>query len=338
MVPLAAPPVDDPDLLEACGENPGFWCEVVFDATGGNDTAAGAADWLLDKPLQILIIVVVAWIISRIARRYIGRVVRRVIVPDPAGTAKALNRIGVKQADALIGTDDLRSRREARAAAISSVLGSTLSVAIWTVAAIIVLSELGVDIGPLIAGAGIAGVALGFGAQSLVKDCIAGLFMLLEDQYGIGDIVDLGEATGTVEEITLRMTRLRGLDGTVWYVPNGEVVRVGNMSQLWSVALIDVDVAYDTDLERAREIILATANSVCESPEWVETVIEPPSVLGVETLGADGITLRMVVKTTPGKQWALQRTLREALKRDLDGAGIEIPFPQRTVWMRNEAE
>jgi small conductance mechanosensitive channel len=200
-----------------------------------------------------------------------------------------------------------------------------------------VLGEIGIQVGPLIASAGIAGVALSFGAQALVKDCIAGLFVLVEDQYGIGDVVDLDEATGVVEEITLRATVLRGLDGTVWHVPNGEVQRVGNMSQLWSVAVVDVDVAYDTDLERARAVITDAATAVCRSADWEEAVLEDPQVLGVEILGADGITLRLTVRTTAGSQWGLQRALRERFKTALDEAGIEIPFPQRTLWMRGVA-
>ncbi|HSP30366.1 MAG TPA: mechanosensitive ion channel family protein, partial [Ilumatobacteraceae bacterium] len=182
--------------------------------------------------------------------------------------------------------------------------------------------------------AGIAGVALGFGAQSLVKDCISGLFMLLEDQYGVGDVVDLDEATGVVEKISLRTTVLRGVDGTVWHVPTGVVSRVGNKSQLWSVALIDVDVAYDCDLAAARAVILDCATQVAESDEWSAVVIEPPQLLGVEALGADGITIRVTIKVEPGAQWGLQRALREALKAALDDAGIEIPFPQRTIWVR----
>ena len=136
---------------------------------------------------------------------------------------------------------------------------------IWVIALITVLGELGIDLGPIIAGAGIAGVALGFGAQSIVKDFLAGLFVLVEDQYGIGDVVDLGEASGTVQEISLRSTVLRAQDGTVWHVPNGEVMRVGNRSQLWSVAVVDVTVAYSSDLVEAQTVILQTANDVCES-------------------------------------------------------------------------
>jgi moderate conductance mechanosensitive channel len=229
-------------------------------------------------------------------------------------------------------------RREARSQSISAVLENTVVVAIWTIALISVLGVIGIELGPLIAGAGIAGVALGFGAQSLVKDCIAGLFMLAEDQYGIGDVVDLGEATGVVEQISLRVTVLRGVDGTVWHVPNGVVQRVGNKSQLWSVAVLDIDVAYDTDLVRARELLHLAANEVCEREEFVAQVIEAPMVLGVETLGADGITLRLTVKVEPGTQWSLQRAMREHIKTVFDREHVEIPFPQRTVWMRVEPD
>ena len=145
------------------------------------------------------------------------------------------------------------------------MVGGTVAVIIWVIALITVLGEIGIDLGPLIAGAGIAGIALGFGAQSIVKDFLAGLFVLIEDQYGIGDVVDLGEASGTVQEISLRATVLRAQDGTVWHVPNGEVVRVGNRSQVWSAAVVDVTVAYSSDLVEAQSVILQTATDVCAS-------------------------------------------------------------------------
>jgi small conductance mechanosensitive channel len=160
--------------------------------------------------------------------------------------------------------------------------------------------------------------------------------MLLEDQYGIGDVVDLGEATGIVEQVALRTTVLRGVDGTVWHVPNGQVVRVGNKSQHWSTALIDIDVAYDADLSAVRDLMQRTAEAVCAQDDIVGDILDPPQVLGVESLAADGITLRMTVTTAPGTQWSVQRKLREALKVAFDEAGVEIPFPQRTVWLRNQ--
>jgi len=322
-------------LSDACGLEPRFVCERVFEATGGNEALTQIADWLIGRPLSVLAIVLVAWIATRIAQRYVRRLVKRIVAPDRDATVRRLAKIGIDNPASFIGTEPV-PRRDARATSISDVVGSTITVVIWVVAFILIIGEFGFDLGPFIAGAGIAGVALGFGAQSLVKDCISGLFMLVEDQYGIGDIVDLGEAIGEVEQVTLRTTVLRGLDGTVWHVPNGEVQRVGNKSQLWSVALVDIDVAYDSDLAAAKNLMLSTATEVCTSEEWSPDVLDEPIVLGVETLGADGITLRMIVKTSPGSQWALQRELREALKASYDSAGIEIPFPQRTVWVRGD--
>ncbi len=340
----ASDDTSDLSLVSACGSDPKLLCEKVFDITDGNETVARIADWLIDRPLSIVLILFLAWVLTRVAKRALTRLVRRIVAPDRDAVRRRLKAIGVDRPELLIA-DDLEdvdeqarvtARRASRAASISGVLGNTIMIAIWTIALIMIVGELGLNLGPMIAGAGIAGVALGFGAQSLVKDFISGLFMLMEDQYGIGDVVDLGEAVGTVEEVALRTTVLRGLDGTVWHVPNGEIRRVGNKSQHWSTAVVDVDVAYDADLDAVRTIIKATAISVCTSDAWSGDVLDEPDVLGVETLGADGITVRMVVKTAPGAQWALQRALREALKSAFDDAGIEIPFPQRTLWLRNQ--
>jgi len=171
-------------------------------------------------------------------------------------------------------------------------------------------------------------VALGFGAQNVVKDCLAGLFMIIEDQFGIGDVVDLGEASGTVERITLRTTVLRGLDGTVWHVPNGEVVRVGNRSQLWSVAVVDVAVAYDADIAEASRILERTAAAQVEQPELAGDVLEAPQLLGVESASGDGVLLRLTVKTAAGAQFRIQRALRLAVKQAFDAAGIPAPPPR----------
>lgn len=322
----------DAAVLEACGVDAGWLCEHVYDWTG-NETMAEIADWLVGRPLTIAMVLLVGWIVSRIARRYVRRGVERFATADRAGTRRRLEALGLDAFD----DDDDDPRRAARATSIGGVVGSTTTVIIWTITILIAIAEAGINLGPLIAGAGIAGVALGFGAQSLVKDCIAGLFMLIEDHYGIGDIVDLGEATGTVEQISLRVTVLRDTSGTVWHVPNGEVQRVGNLSQLWSVAVVDVDVAYDSDLVRVRESLLTVVGEVCAEPEWSEVVLDEPEVLGVELLGPDAVTVRVNVRTSPGAQWRLQRALRERIKARLDDDGIEIPFPQRTIWVRSES-
>lgn len=332
--PLAAP-----GLPDACGDDPTYICEQMFEATDGNETVARLADWLIGRPLTILLILLIAFVGVRIARRYVDRLVRRVVSPTSSSRLMSIPGIPggmLSDPDERERDERMRLRKEARAASISAVLTSTISVAIWIVAVMLVLGEIGVDLAPLIAGAGIAGVALGFGAQALVKDCISGLFMLLEDQYGIGDVVDLGEATGVVEEVALRTTVLRGVDGTVWHVPNGEVQRVGNKSQHWSTALIDIDVAYDSDIDAVSELMQRTADEVCAREDISPNILDAPQVLGIEMLGADGITLRMTVTTTPGTQWAVQRALRAALKAAFDDEAIDIPFPQRTVWLRNQ--
>ena len=335
----AAPLLAPADVESACPDG-GLICTWVYDVSGGNDRFSQFSDWFVDRPLRVIAILIGAWIINKVLRKSIGRVVQHVVATDRRSALQRLDKLGVP-GTALLETEEdpmLAERRRARAMSISNVLGSTAAVIVWSLGFTTALGTVGIDLGPLLAGAGIAGIALGFGAQSLVQDCIAGLFMLMEDQYGIGDVVDLGEAVGVVEEITLRATVLRSLNGTVWHVPNGQVHRVGNLSQLWSVAVIDIDVAYDSDLERVRSILNEAVGEVCVREEFATAVLEPPTVLGVESLGADGITLRVTVKVDPGHQWAIQRAVREHVKTVFDRHAIEIPFPQRTVWVRREGE
>lgn len=300
-------------LIEACGDPPGFICERVLDWTG-NVGMAQATDWFLDKPFTIVIILVVAFIVNRLLRRAIRRFADRL-----AGDTLA---------------DNLRAA--ARARTVGGVLRSFSTVVVYSVASLLVLGELGQNLGPLLAGAGIVGVAIGFGAQSLVRDFLAGIFILIEDQYGVGDIVDVGEANGVVEALSLRTTRMRDVNGTVWHVPNGEIHRVRNMSQQWARALLDLSVAYGSDVRRARQIIKRVADEVWKDETWAAKVLEEPEVWGVESLGADGVAIRLVVKTQPSAQWDVMRELRLRLKEAFDAEGIEIPFPQRTMWLRQE--
>jgi small conductance mechanosensitive channel len=200
-----------------------------------------------------------------------------------------------------------------------------------------ILAELGVNLGPLIAGAGIAGVAIGFGAQSLVKDFLAGIFMLVEDQFGVGDIIDAGDTTGTVEAITLRTTRLRDVNGTVWHIPNGSFTRVGNLSQQWARALLDVEVAYGTDLDRAEEVIRRVADELWREQSWAGKVLEAPEIWGVERVEPDVVALRLVVKTRPASQFPVVRELRRRLADAFVDAGIAIRSPQSEAWVRRDA-
>lgn len=324
------------ELTEACGP-PGeasYVCRRVFEATG-SEFLAKAADFTVTKPLKILVILVVAWLVVRIVRRAIRRFVEHARDETfQQRMAELRRRTGVS----LLDTGPVPSvRRGQRAEAIAGVLRSVTSFVVWAIAGLMVLSELGLNLGPLIAGAGIAGVALGFGAQSLVKDFLSGLFMLVEDQFGIGDVIDAGEASGVVEGMSLRTTRIRDVEGVVWHIPNGEIRRVGNKSQQWARALLDVEVAYDTDLDRAMEVIKRVADEMWRQEEYFGRVIlEEPEVWGVESLGASGIAIRVVVKTLPREQWNVARELRRRIKLAFDAEGIEIPFPQQVVWHRGE--
>lgn len=306
---------------DACGPDGTGVCDWVYDQTDGNEAAAKAADWLVGRPMAIIAIVAAAWLARLVARWAIRRGMRRIMVPPPA-VSKGISAVRGKSDITTVQEEIDLARRRARAESLGTALAGVAGAVIWAVAIFSIAGVLGVDLAPLLAGAGIAGVALGFGAQSLVRDCIAGLFMLLEDQYGIGDVVDLGTASGTVERVSLRATVLRGVDGTVWHVPNGEVRRVGNQSQLWSVALVDVEVSGDADIEAARDHILTAASTVCSRPRWQTDVLEDPRVLGVESVSTDAVTIRLIVKTTPGRQWALQRALREEIKQVLDAERI----------------
>jgi small conductance mechanosensitive channel len=215
---------------------------------------------------------------------------------------------------------------------MGSLLKSIVSGVVLAVTVTMMLSELGADIGPIIASAGVLGVALGFGAQSLVKDFLSGIFMIFEDQYGVGDVVDLGEATGTVEAVSLRVTRLRDVNGTVWYVRNGEILRVGNMSQNWARTVLDVTVGYGEDLVRVRRVLQEVAHDLWDDQEFEGLVIEEPEVWGVESLSVDGIVVRVTLKTAPMEQWAVARAMRERIKARFEHEGINLAVAQRVQW------
>jgi small-conductance mechanosensitive channel len=315
-------------LTDTCGADPSWVCEQVLDWSGDNEFFARSADFLLARPLKILVIVVLAIVVNRLLRKAIRDLAER-IASGTAPGAGVVRNVRDRTPGVLTGTaaNDLRSI--ARAQTIGQVLRSVATAIVFAIASLLVLGELGINLGPLLAGAGIAGVAIGFGAQSLVKDFLSGIFMLLEDQYGVGDVIDVGEATGQVEAVTLRSTRLRDAEGTVWHVPNGEIRRVGNKSQQWARAVVDVAVAYGTDIRHATGIIEGVAAGLRDEPDWARFIQEDPEVLGVEALGADGVNIRLIVQTEPGDQFKVMRELRMRLREALDAAGIEAPF-QRT--------
>ena len=218
---------------------------------------------------------------------------------------------------------------------MGSLLKSIVSGVVFAVIALMFISELGYDIAPLIASAGIIGVALGFGSQTLVKDFLSGIFMIFEDQYGVGDVVDLGEASGTVEAVSLRVTRLRDVNGTVWYVRNGEILRVGNMSQNWARTVLDVTVGYTEDLTHVRRVLEEVAHDLWDDEDFRGLIIEEPEVWGVESLGVDGIVMRVTLKTAPMEQWGVARTMRERVKARFEHEGINLAVAQRVSWQES---
>lgn len=329
-------------VSDPCGADAGVLCDFVFDLTG-NESLADSSQ-LLSGPLKVLLILIAAWVVNRLVQRSITRAVeswlenraQAAAAPvETSGRVEALRDAAVRKARKLA---DQQQRGAQRATTLGTVLRSIASIVIYTIAVMMSLAEFDINLGPLIAGAGIVGVAVGFGAQSLVKDFLSGIFMLLEDQYGVGDIVDVGETAGVVEEVNLLTTQIRDVNGTLWHVPNGTINRVANMSQEWARAVLDIEVAYDTDLEHAMGVIKAVADELWRDNLAHATIIEEPEIWGVQSFGSDAIAIRLVAKVEPGEQWATGREIRRRLKPAFDEAGIEIPFPQRTVWLHEAAE
>jgi len=317
----------DPGLINACGPKgqQSWLCSTVYRITGDSD-AADVAD-ALSKPIRIVVVLLSAWILVRITRVLTRRLVRHM--------SGGVEKLASMKAVSFVDTGPMpQARRTQRAETIGAVVRSVVSIAIWSIAVLTVLEILGINLGPLIAAAGIAGVALGFGAQSLVKDFLSGMFMLMEDQFGIGDVIDTGvpgiagggaTVNGTVEGVSLRTTRLRDIDGVVWHVPNGSIPRIGNKSQQWSRAVVDVPVAFQADTGAATEVITTVTDQVWHDPEFAAIILAEPSVLGVESLAPGRVVIRVVVRTRPQEQWRVERELRIRIKSALDEAGIALP-------------
>ena len=306
----------------SCVSNdPGSWCAQVWDSTH----VAWLADltnwdWLVAKPFKIAVIILVALAV----RILLHRMIKRLTSGARNGKRPAILRPLRERAPQGVGPV-LSERRGQRAKTIGSVLTSIISFVVWGIAFVLILGEFGFDLTPIIASAGVIGVAVGFGAQNLVKDFLSGMFMLLEDQYGVGDVVDLGSATGTVESVGLRITTVRDVAGTVWYVRNGEISRVGNSSQGFAVAVVDVPVGYSTDVNQALAMLGEVAAKATSEPPLAADVLETPQVLGVQGMTNDAITLRLTVKVRPARQWATQRELRRRIMAAFDTATVEPP-------------
>jgi small-conductance mechanosensitive channel len=283
-------------------------------------TAAQASSWVddnwagwLSAGLRIFLIVAIAIILRSVVRKTISRLIDRM----NRGAEAAANT-------ALAGLLVNAERRKQRSEAIGSVLRSVASFLILGTAALTVLSVLKINLAPLLASAGVAGVAIGFGARNLVTDFLSGVFMILEDQYGVGDVIDAGVASGTVIEVGLRVTKLRGDNGEIWYVRNGEVKRIGNLSQGWATAVVDVQVGSGEDLDRVRAVIAETAGSMAKEDPWDERLWEPVKVLGLESVSADSVVIQAQARTMPGQATSVARELRWRIKLAFVREGIEV--------------
>jgi small conductance mechanosensitive channel len=277
--------------------------------------------WLLSDGLRVLLVLVLGLVARWLAHRLIGRVVTTMT----SRTAARLAGSGGAGRVLATATGLAHERHRQRVETMGSLLRSISTFVIGTVTVLTVMALVGLPLGPLLASAGVGGVALGFGAQSLVKDFLSGIFMMLEDQYGVGDVIDTGEAIGTVEEVTLRVTRLRDADGIVWYVRNGEVIRIGNRSQGYSAAWVDMGVSYREDIERVLDVVRDVAEAFGADPDWEDKLIEPPTVLGVDSITGQTVTVRVLAKCVAGENFAVQRELRARIKAAFDAHGIQGP-------------
>jgi len=274
-------------------------------------------------PVRIAVILAVSVVVVAVVRRVVRRAINGIVTVRESDTVTAIAPVG--------------TRSSARARTLTAVLVSTVTAIIWMIAVVTIFGELGLNLGAFIATATIIGGAIAFGAQNLVKDFLAGLYVLLEDQYGVGDIVDLGVASGTVQRVSLRTTRLRDEQGRVWYVPNGVVQRTGNLSQEWAQAVLDVPVALDVDLVQAKASLEDLAGQLAAEPAFAESVLEAPVVLGVQDVLDDRAVLRLVIKTSPAAQSSVMREMRERVLGAVRDGRLVIPQPvARTVVVRGE--
>jgi moderate conductance mechanosensitive channel len=280
-----------------------------------------ATSWFVDTfnraigpAIRIVIIVIVSMVALRILKSAVSRTVQRVLERH----------------------DQPSRELKIKADTLSNVIESAGRMVILLIATMMVLSNIGINIAPLLAGAGVVGLAIGFGAQSLIKDFIGGFFILLEDQYSVGDVIRINDSTGLVEQLSLRRTSLRALDGTVIIIPNGEILKVENLTKDWARAVLDIDISYDDDIDYAMSVIEKELEGV-ENDEIVgDVIIGPPEILGVVALGQYQVTLRAWLKTKPMEQWRVQRELIKRLKQALDRNGVTIPYPHQVTIFRSE--
>ncbi len=234
-------------------------------------------------------------------------------------------------------SEEEKREQELRARTLVRVINNFVGVALIVVALFLILAELGVEIAPLLAAAGVVGLAIGFGAQSLVKDFFTGFFILLENQYRVGDVIKIGDLAGVVEKFTLRITVLRDLGGVVHFIPNGEIKSVSNMTYQWSRMLVEVGVAYKENIDKVIETLKSICADFYADQQFKDMLLEEPQVTGVEALADSQVTIRVLAKTKPMKQWDAMREFRRRVKNRFDAEGIEIPFPHQTIYVKGDS-
>jgi small-conductance mechanosensitive channel len=343
-------------LTGSCGDDPGIACRLAWDLTHSTSAAQLVRVYLagpVSVGLRILFVIVVALVVRAVANRVINKITERAAtatlpvasaairpvirrhrapvpsaaavpsVPSAAEDTAALSAAAVAAA----GTE----RHEQRARALGSILRSGVSIVVFGIAALTILGDLGFNLTPLLLSTTVLGVALGFGAQNLIRDYLAGILMLVEDHYGVGDTINVKDATGTVEAMTLLTTRLRDVNGVVWHIRNGTIESVGNESQGWSRAVIDYPVPYGEDLTRIRALMEQAASSMFSERGWRKLMLEKPEVWGAQELSGKEVTMRIVAKTAPMRQWEVARELRARVKAALDAAGVAQAGPDTIV-------
>jgi len=267
--------------------------------------------WTLAHGLRIAAILIGSWIILKILKSFIRRLIRSAVVK----TYEIRDGIAV----------------EKRAATLEAVFYSVVKVIIWIIALLMVVSEFNINIAPLLASLGIAGLAFGFGAQYLIRDLIAGLFIILEDQYRKGDVIKVGDLAGEVQEINLRKTVIRDVDGTEHHIPNGEIKISSNRTKLWSRINLEIGVAYDSDIDKAIKVLNEVGQEMAKDKDWKDFILEAPRALGINEFTDSAIIIKVSGQTKPGEQWSVARELRKRIKKAFDKEKIEIPFPHQVV-------
>jgi small-conductance mechanosensitive channel len=321
---------DSGTLTGSCGDNPGIACRLAWDVSHSTSAAQFVRVYLAGPVMQglrILFVIVIALVVRAVAHRVINKLTERAATT----TLPVASTLRGHRAVPTPVTADGTERREQRARALGSILRSGVSILVFGIAALTILGDLGVNLTPLLLSTTVLGVALGFGAQNLIRDYLAGILMLVEDHYGVGDTVKVQNATGTVEAMTLLTTRLRDVNGVVWHVRNGTIDMVGNESQGWSRAVIDYPVPYEEDLTRIRALMEQAADSLYGERGWRPLMLEKPEVWGAQELSGKEVRMRIVAKTAPMRQWEVARELRARVKAALDAAGVAPAGPDTIV-------